>query len=165
MNDQALKLDVPSRVLHVGLAVFGTWAWWIGEDAGDYHKPVHDGYTLHLYVGLTFAAILATRLLYGFLGPKDMRFSAWFPWNAARFEYVKADLRTLMRFKFPDPKLHRGLNAFVQSLGVVLFTWQGISGTVMSMTLVPGTEAMTLSYERGIASTNTSSSPSLARLT
>ncbi|MGE5625458.1 MAG: cytochrome b/b6 domain-containing protein [Bacillota bacterium] len=141
MNGQGVKLDIPTRVLHLGLLVTGVWAWWIGEDAGDYHKPVHDGYTLHLYVGLSFAAFLALRLLWGLLGPRELRFSAWFPWTRARFEYVKADVRTLMRFKLPEPVTHRGLNAFVQSLGIVLFTWQGASGTLMSMTLVPGTRA------------------------
>ena len=139
MNAEGVKLDVPSRLLHMGLAVFGTWAWWIGEDAHDYHKLVHEGYILHMYVGLTFAAILAARLVYGFLGPKPMRFSAWFPWNRERFEYVKADLRALLRFKLPEPVTHRGLNAFIQSLGAVLFTWQGLSGALMSMLIVPGT--------------------------
>ena len=133
-----VKLDMPTRVLHVGLVVFGTWAWWIGEDAHDYHKPDHSGYMLHMYVGLAFAAFLALRLLWGFVGPKELRFSSWFPWNRKRFAYVKDDLRTLMRFRMPVPVTHRGLNAMVQSLGIVLFTWQGASGTLMSMFIVPG---------------------------
>ena len=142
MEQSGVKLDTPTRVLHLGLLVFGVWAWWIGEDAGDYHKPVHDGYTLHLYVGLCFASFLLLRLIWGFVGPRALRFSAWFPWTRERFAYVKADVRTLMRFKLPEPVTHRGLNAFVQSLGLVLFTWQGASGTLMSMTLTPGVRAV-----------------------
>lgn len=140
MNDEGVKLDAPTRILHLGLLVTGVWAWWIGEDAHDYHKPVHDGYVLHMYVGLSFVAFLALRLIWGFVGPRELRFSAWFPWTRERFEYVKADVRTLLRFKMPEPATHRGLNAFVQSLGIVLFTWQGTSGTLMSMMIVPGTK-------------------------
>jgi cytochrome b len=142
MADSGVKLDVPTRALHLGLLVSGTWAWWIGEDAGDYHKPVHDGYTLHLYVGLTFAAFLALRLLYGFFGPQALRFTAWVPWTRERFAAVEADVRTLLRFQMPEPVTHRGLNAMVQSLGLLFFTWQAASGTLMSMTLVPGQRAV-----------------------
>ena len=142
MQDTNLRLDFPSRVLHLGLAVIGTWAWWIGEDAGDYHKPVHDGYTLHMWVGMVFSSFLAARLLWGFFGPEAARFSTWVPYTRERFEQVRADVRTLMKFRMPDPIVHRGLNAAVQSLGLVLFTWQGLSGTLMSMLLVPGQRAV-----------------------
>src|SRR5690348_17369400 len=103
MANPSTRLDVPTRVLHLGLVVFGTWAWWIGEDAGDYHKPDHSGYLLHMYVGLAFAGFLLLRLLWGSVGPKELRFTAWFPWTRERFTYVKEDLRTLMRFKLPEP--------------------------------------------------------------
>jgi cytochrome b len=141
MVNASVKLDVPTRVLHLGLAVFGTWAWWIGEDAGDYHKPDHSGYVLHLYVGLAFATVLLLRLLWGFIGPQPLRFAAWFPWTRERFAYVKQDIRTLSRLKMPEPVTHRGLNALVQSVGLVLFTWQGVCGIVMSMAIVPGERA------------------------
>jgi cytochrome b len=142
MTSQDVKLDVTTRLLHLGLAVFGTWAWWIGEDAGDYHKPDHSGYTLHMYVGLAFTGILALRLLYGCFGPRALRFSTWVPYTRVRFAEVTADLRTLMRFRLPEPHTHRGLNAAVQSLGLLLFTWQGLCGTVMSIAIVPGERAV-----------------------
>ena len=132
------KLDVPTRVLHIGLVVFGVWAWWIGEGAHDYHKPDHSGYMLHMYVGLAFSAFLAGRLLWGFIGPRELRFSAWLPYTRERLAYVKADIRTLARFRMPEPVTHRGLNAMVQALGLLLFTWQGASGTLMSIMIVPG---------------------------
>ena len=138
MTQPSTKLDATTRVLHLGLAVFGTWAWWIGEDAHDYHKPDHSGYLLHMYVGLTFTAFLAARLLWGFVGPRDLRFTAWFPWTRERFARVKADVVTLARFRMPEPVTHQGLNALVQSLGLVLFTWQGISGVLMAILIVPG---------------------------
>lgn len=142
MVSQDVKLDVPTRVLHLGLAVFGTWAWWIGEDAGDYHKPSHDGYILHMYVGLAFTVFLTLRLVWGFFGPRELRFNAWVPYTRERFTLVKEDVRTLMRFKLPEPHTHRGLNAAVQSLGLLLFTWQAACGTIMSMTIVPGERAV-----------------------
>ncbi len=119
MND--VKLNIPTRVLHLGVAVLGTWAWWIGEDAGDYHKPL--------------------RLLYGFFGPKGLRFSAWVPYTRERIAAVKSDIQTLLRFRMPEPHVHRGLNAAVQSLGLLLFTWQALSGTLMSIYIVPGERA------------------------
>jgi cytochrome b len=132
------RLDIPTRVFHLGLVVFGVWAWWIGEDAHDYHKPDHSGYTLHMYVGLTFSAFLLLRLIWGFAGPKELRFSAWFPYTRERLAYVKDDLRTLMRLRMPEPVTHRGFNALVQALGIVLFTWQGASGALMSLLITPG---------------------------
>ena len=89
MEQSGVRLDIPTRLLHVGVAVFGTWAWWIGEDAGDYDKALHPHYTLHEYVGLTFGAVLALRLLYGFFGPANQRFSAWVPCTRERFALVK----------------------------------------------------------------------------
>jgi len=141
MEQSGVKLDAPTPVMHLGLAVFGTWAWWIGEDAGDYHKPDHSGYILHMYVGLSFATILLLRLAYGLVGPRALRFSAWVPYTRERFAHVESDVRALLRFKLPEPVTHRGLNAAVQSLGLLLFTWQAACGTLMSMLIVPGERA------------------------
>lgn len=138
MQGPANRLDVPTRILHIGLLFFGVWAWWIGDGAHDYHKPAHDGYTLHMYVGLIFTGFLALRLSWGFFGPREARFSNWFPYTRERLTAAGADLRTLFRFRVPEPVTHRGLNAVVQGLGLSLFTWQGASGTLMSMLIVPG---------------------------
>lgn len=141
MADTGVKLDVPTRVLHVGVAVLGTWAWWIGDAAGDYHKPVHPNFTLHEYVGLAFTTVLALRLAYGFFGPKALRFSAWVPYTRERWAAVNEDLRSLLHFHVPEPRVHRGLNAALQSLGLLLFTWQAACGTLLSIYLVPGQRA------------------------
>lgn len=141
MDNTDVKLDIPTRVLHVGIAVLGIWVWWIGEDAGDYHKPLHPGFTLHEYVGIAFSAVLALRLIYGFIGPRALRFSAWVPYTRERLEAVKQDVRSLLRFKMPEPSVHRGLNAAVQSLGLLLFTWQAACGVIMSIYIVPGERA------------------------
>jgi len=141
MANDGVKLDHTTRVLHLGLLVFGVWAWWIGEDAADYNKALHPNFTLHMYVGLAFTAVLSLRLLYGFLGPRAQRFSAWVPYTRARWAKVRADMQSLRHLKLPEPVTHQGLNAAVQSLGLLLFTWQGLSGTCMSIALTPGERA------------------------
>ncbi|HEX6550101.1 MAG TPA: cytochrome b/b6 domain-containing protein [Gammaproteobacteria bacterium] len=137
-SNESVQLDVTTRILHLGLAIFGTWAWWLGDEAHDFHRVDHSGYTLHMYVGLTFAAFLAARLGYGFFGPRNQRFSTWVPYTRARFALVTNDLRSLARFRVPNPVSHQGLNAAVTSLALVLFTWQGLSGTLMSLLITPG---------------------------
>ncbi len=141
MQNNEVKFDVTTRVLHLGLALFGVAAWWFGEDAGDYHKPAHGGYTLHLWLGLVFSGFLAARLAYGFFGPASQRFPAWMPYTRARLAAVWEDVRVLTRFKVPEPKSRQGLSALVQGVGLVLFTWQAACGTFLSLTLTPGQRA------------------------
>jgi cytochrome b len=136
--EQGVKLDIPTRIMHLGLAFFGVWAWWLGDGAHDYHRADHSGYIWHMYVGLAFSAFLAARLAYGFFGPRALRFSAWVPYTRARLSAAITDLRTFSGFRVPEPVTHQGLNALVQSLALLLFTWQGISGTLMSMLITPG---------------------------
>ncbi|MGH8401138.1 MAG: cytochrome b/b6 domain-containing protein, partial [Gammaproteobacteria bacterium] len=75
---------------------------------------------------------------YGFFGPRASRFDTWVPYTRARFALVMDDLRTLARFRIPKPVSHQGLNAAVISLALLLFTWQGISGAIMSLAITPG---------------------------
>lgn len=138
LRDPINKLDVPTRVFHLGLVVFGVWAWWIGDEAGDYHKPDHSHYLLHMWVGITFTVFLILRLVWGFFGPKESRFTTWMPVTRERLAAVWTDIRTLTRFRMPAPVTHRGLNAAVQGLGLLLFTWQGVSGTLMAILITPG---------------------------
>lgn len=139
MNDNTpAELDVTTRILHLGLAICGTWAWWLGDGAHDFHRVDHSGYILHMWVGLSFAAFLLLRLGYGFFGPRSQRFSTWMPYTRTRFAHVIADVRTLLRFRIPEPVTHQGLNAAIISLALLLFTFQGISGTIMSVYITPG---------------------------
>jgi cytochrome b len=91
-----------------------------------------------MYIGLAFSAFLLLRLVWGFVGPRASRFSAWVPYTRERLGYVRDDLRTLLRLRMPEPATHRGLNGLVQSLGLLLFTWQGASGALMALLVVPG---------------------------
>lgn len=131
-------LDRATRLLHLGLAVFGVWAWWIGDRAGDYKRVAHSGYTQHMWVGIAFTAFLLARIVWGLAGPESARFAKWVPWNAARFRLVTEDLRTLLRFHVPDRPSHLGLAGLVQALGLLAFLWLGASGVLLALTITPG---------------------------
>lgn len=131
-------LDRMSRFLHLGLAVFGVWAWWIGGAADDYKRADHFWYTQHMWVGIVFTAFLLARLLWGFVGPANARFVNWVPWNWRGFKLVLEDLRTLLRLRIPDHPTHLGLAGLVQALGLLLFLWVGLSGLALSVLITPG---------------------------
>lgn len=132
-------LDRTTRLLHLGLAVFGVWAWWIGDRAGDYRRIDHSGYTQHMWIGIAFTAFLLARIVWGVVGPESARFVNWVPWNAARFHTVIEDLRALLRFRVPDRPSHLGLAGLVQALGLLAFLWLGASGVLLALTITPGT--------------------------
>ncbi len=67
-TDSPQPLDRVTRFLHLGLAVFGVWAWligsgWIGAGAADYERPDHFWYIQHRWVGITFTVFLLARIL------------------------------------------------------------------------------------------------------
>lgn len=138
MATNGVKLDLTTRVLHLGLALLGLASWWTGEDANDYVNTDHGGYTLHLWLGIGMALFVALRLLWGFIGPATARFSEWVPWNTARLRPVIEDVKGLLRFRIPERESHEGLAGLVQALGLLLFTWLAASGVVISLFIVPG---------------------------
>lgn len=135
-------LDRTSRFLHLGMAVFGVWAWWIGEAADDYKRADHFWYTQHLWVGIVFTVFLLARVLWGLIGPANARFVNWVPWTRARFRLVLEDLGMLLRFKVPDRATHMGLAGLVQALGILLFLWVGLSGLALSVLITPGVKTV-----------------------
>lgn len=136
-------LDYVTRFLHLGLAVFGVWAWlvgagWIGAGAGDYDHPDHFWYIQHRWVGITFTAFLFARILWGVIGPGSARFVDWVPWTPARFKLVMEDVRSLLRFRVIDRPTHFGLSGFIQALGLLAFLWLGVSGLINAVAITPG---------------------------
>lgn len=138
MATDGSKLDITTRILHLGLALFGIAAWWTGEDANDFTHPDHGGYSLHLWLGIGMALFVTLRLVWGVAGPAEARFSEWVPWNAARMRLVVDDVKSLFKLRLPERESHAGLAGLVQALGLALFTWLAASGVVMSMVIVPG---------------------------
>lgn len=139
----APPLDVITRLLHLGLAVFGVWSWlnglgWIGAGASDYDHAVYSGYIQHRWVGIGFTVFLLARILWGLVGPTSVRFVNWVPWTLARLKVVVDDVRSLLRLRVPEHPTHVGLSGFVEALGLLAFLWLGLSGLLSAFTITPG---------------------------
>lgn len=136
-------LDAVTRLLHLGLAVFGVGAWligsgWIGAGAGDYDHPDHFWYIQHRWVGITFTVFLLARILWGFVGPASARFVNWMPWTRQRLGWVVEDLRSLRHLRIPDRPTHVGLSGLVEAFGLLVFLWLGLSGLSNAFAITPG---------------------------
>jgi cytochrome b len=135
------ELDVTTRIIHLGFILFGISAWLTGELAEDFEEGETLGYNIHSWLGLALAAVIAMRLVYGFVGPANIRFFTWFPVTGARLATVWDDIRAMLLLKFPDAPLHHGLAGLVQAAGLLLFAWMAATGTWLYFFLVPGMEA------------------------
>ena len=136
-------LDRVTRFLHLGLAVFGVWAWligsgWIGAGASDYDHPDHSWFIQHRWVGITFTVFLFARILWGLVGPTNARFASWVPWTRGRFKLVIEDVRSLLRLRVPDRPTHVCLSGLVQALGLLVFLWLAVSGVSNAIAITPG---------------------------
>ena len=150
MNDRAVVDTVPpvpldrvTRFLHLGLAVFGVWAWLIGSGligagAADYEQVDHSWYIQHRWVGITFSVFLFARIIWGVIGPTNVRFANWVPWTRDRFQLVIEDVRSLLRLRIPERPTHVGLSGFVEALGLLVFLWMALSGLSNAITITPG---------------------------
>ncbi len=133
--------DAPTRAIHLLLATFGVAALVSGQFAGDYRRVAHPGFDVHRWIGLALALALGLRLLWGFLGPRTVRFATWLPVTRARLSLVREDLESLLRLRLPLREEHQGLSALVQMLGLAAFLWMAVSGALLFAFLVPGTRA------------------------
>lgn len=134
-------LDNVTRIIHLGLTVFGILAWLTGLLAGDYNHPRHFGFTVHKWLGITLSGFLFYRLWYGFYGPPEMQFAQWVPYTRERLGLAGEDLLHLAGFKLPDRPIHQGLSGVVQTFGLGVFTWMAATGTLMFFFLEPGRKA------------------------
>ena len=51
-NPRKKDLDLPTRIIHLGLVIFGLLAWGTGEWADDYEKLKHIGFYVHSWIGM-----------------------------------------------------------------------------------------------------------------
>ena len=135
------QYDLTSRLIHLGLAALGIAAIVSGQFADDYKSPVHGGFTVHSWIGLGMAAVIALRLVWGIVGPRDMRFHSWFPFTPAGMQRVGKDLLGLVRLRLPGAEKHVGLSALVQAIGLIVFTWTAVTGALLYVYLEPGYRA------------------------
>ena len=132
--------DVFTRVIHLGMMIFGVLAWMVGDWAGDYEHAKHLGYTVHSWLGMGLALFVSLRLLYGLTGPKAIRFSHWVPHTKSRLILVWEDILTLLRLRLPDRPAHKGLAGLVQTFGLLTFSWVALTGCLIFFFLKPGAE-------------------------
>jgi cytochrome b len=135
------ELEDISRVIHLGLTVFGLSAWATGFLADDYKRVEHLGFSIHSWLGICFAFFLFLRIGYGFWGPDDYQFAKWVPCTRDRLRAVFEDLCTLIKFKLPDRPTHVGLSGLVQTFGLAAFAWMAVTGSLMFFYLTPGNKA------------------------
>lgn len=135
------ELEDISRVIHLGLTVFGISAWATGFLADDYKRLEHLGFSIHSWLGISFAFFLLLRIGYGFWGPDDYQFAKWVPYTRDRLRAVLEDLWTLIKFKLPDRSTHVGLSGLVQTFGLAAFAWMAVTGSLMFFYLTPGNKA------------------------
>lgn len=136
-------LDAGTRLIHLGLILLGLSAWLTGELAEDAEEAMSSGlsgYDIHSWLGLGLATVVSLRMIYGMVGPANIRFSTWFPVTPGRLAGVWGDLRSMLLLKLPDGPLHHGLAGLVQAAGLLLFAWMGATGTYLYFCLVPGSE-------------------------
>ena len=134
-------LDVVARVIHLGLMLFALAAWSASGWAEDYAHTRHLGFTVHSWLGMGLATFMSLRLVYGLVGPANVRFSQWVPYTKARLRFVWEDILTLLKFRLPDRPSHQGLAGLVQTFGLLTFSWIAVTGSLMFFYLKPGQEA------------------------
>jgi cytochrome b len=135
------ELDTFARIIHLGLMVFGILAWITSTWAGDYKRAHHLGFTVHSWLGLGLAFFMALRLIYGVMGPDNVRFKQWVPYTRDRLRLVGEDILTLLKFQLPDRPTHQGLSGLVHAFGLAVFSWMAITGSLMFLYLQPGHKA------------------------
>lgn len=133
-------LDVFTRIIHLGMMIFGVLAWIAGDWAEDYEHVKHLGYIVHSWLGMGLTLFVSLRLIYGLTGPKAIRFSHWVPYTKSRLIFVREDIQTLLRFHLPDRPAHQGLAGLVQTFGLLTFSWLALTGSLIFFYLKPGVE-------------------------
>ncbi len=129
MNLSNYSFSMPAKLMHMGLAVFGITAYLTAEGAE--HSDGGFGYQLHAYLGLTLMAFVLMRVIRGYTGSADMRFSSWSPFSRSQWLQAVGDVKNLLRFKLPEHGMHEGIAGLVQAFGLIIFAWMGATGTAL----------------------------------
>ena len=136
-----MRYDAGTRLIHLALALLAIAALLSGQFAGDYRRAIHTGFDVHRWIGLSMALALGARFVWGFIGPKQVRFASWVPLTRERLALCIEDLRELLHFRLPVRESHEGLSGLVQAIGLVAFAWLAITGAILFVWLEPGIRA------------------------
>ena len=136
MNDTNLIMnDTPHiysrlfRLVHMGLAIFGIAAYLTAEAAE--HGNTGLGYLLHAYLGMTLTFFIMLRVLEGYIGAAEARFSRWSLFSKRQLNIAIEDLKGLARLRIPERDLHEGLAGMVQAFGLMIFARMSATGSVI----------------------------------
>jgi len=141
------ELNTTTRLIHLGMVVFGISSWLTGELAEDFEEAGdHSGYDIHSWLGIALTVFVVLRILYGLVGPRTARFSHWLPWTRERLGQVMQDIRGLLVFRLPDRPTHQGLSGLVQAFGLLVFTWMALTGLILFVMLEPGVEPVGVAH-------------------
>ena len=133
--------DLTLRLIHLGIMIFALSAWLTGEWGEDYKKGAHLGFTLHKWLGMGLTLPLVLRLLYGMIGPADLRFSRWVPWTGERLQHAWRGVKGVLLLNPPDRTAHLGMAGIIQAAGIALFAWMAATGSILFLFLEPGRRA------------------------
>lgn len=127
MKNTDYRYSIPTKFIHMGLALFGIFAYLTAEGAESGEAGF--GYLLHAYLGLTLMAFILLRVISGYTG--KMRFSSWSPFSRTQWLLAITDVKGLLKFKIPARGMHEGIAGLVQAFGLVVFAWMGATGTAL----------------------------------
>ena len=129
MNDTNHVYTRPTRLVHMGLAIFGIAAFLTAEAAEGGSNSL--GYLLHAYLGMTLSFFILLRILQGYTGAAEARFSNWSPFSKRQARTAIEDLKGLASLKIPQNDLHEGIAGMVQAFGLIVFGWMSATGGVL----------------------------------
>ena len=129
MNEANHTYPRQIRLVHMGLAIFGIAAYLTAEGAEDSNAGL--AYLLHAYLGMTLSVFILLRILQGYMGAVEARFSSWSPFSRQQAVIAIEDLKGLVRLKIPERGLHEGIAGLVQAFGLITFTWMSATGGVL----------------------------------
>ena len=140
-NPRKKDLDLLTRIIHLGLVIFGLLAWGTGEWGGDYEKLKQIGFYVHSWIGMGVSFFVGLRLIYGIIGPKKARFAQWLPYTRDRLQFVWEDIMGLIRLRLPGRQPRQGLASVVETFGLLVFSVMALTGSLLFFYLEPGIKA------------------------
>lgn len=135
------EIDIFTRIVHLGLIVFGLLAWATGDMADDYKKMENFGFYVHAWIGIGVTFFAGLRLVYGVVGPQPARFITWAPFTRERLLVVRADIMGLLQLQLPERGSRQGLAALVETSGLLIFFFLAATGVLLFILIEPGQKA------------------------
>jgi cytochrome b len=147
MAEKRLVWDLPLRLFHWLLVLSIAASWYTAEYSEEYVQLGERiiSYTqLHFYLGYWALGLIAFRILWGFVGPRNARFTT-FVSGPSR---VLAYLRTLLRRDAPAAVGHNPLGGLVVIVMLLMIGAQAVTG----LFLIDNTEIWTAPYHSAVSS-------------